>query len=346
VSSLTKRNSLQLNDIGWTNRMGFFWDMSQTNLQEMIKLPLKDANEVGADIPAVIEKLNDTEYYPELFANAYGDSEITEDRITDAISQFISSMVTFNSKRDKALSGEINFTQKEEEGMHIFEQTCGICHFEGVSFDLIGIDVFAFPFIFSNGLDKPGEGADQGMGEWMGEAFNGLFKIPTLRNIEKTGPYMHDGRFETLEEVVDFYSDEVEQTEWSMIPPPGFQFDDIQKENLVAFLKTFTDESFLTNPKWSDPFRDSNTSNIDELDFNNGILVSPNPFSNNTTIKFENDTNELIKIYLVNSSGQVVWKETTKGTEFQFQKDNLVPGMYFLDVVKSNKSTTVKVIAQ
>ena len=219
VSTPTKRNSMHLNDMAWTNNKSFFWDMSQTNLHEMIRLPLTDENEIGVDINEIKFKLASTSYYPELFAKAYGDGFIDEHRIVDALVHFISSMNTFNSKFDQESKNQFaGFSSEEIHGLELFGEFCSTCHSQGnhslfgeilVSEEVPLIEIM--PFIFNNGL--PEDPNDHGAGEW-NEAFNNLFKIPTLRNIELTGPYMHDGRFETLEEVVDHYSDGVVNNEW------------------------------------------------------------------------------------------------------------------------------------
>jgi len=229
VTENTTRNSMQLNDLGWTNRVGFFWDMSESDLKNMISLPLKNENEIGlTDIDQLIDKLNDTDYYPKLLENAFGDSENSEERISDALTQFISSMTTFNSKFDKSHLDESILSESEINGRDIFKQTCEFCHVDGNSFFFFE-GILDFPFIFNNGLS---ETADLGAGVVFGDKFNHLFKVPTLRNIVQTSPYMHDGRFDTLEEVIDHYSEDIEANVWTgeFIPEGGFQFTDTQKQ--------------------------------------------------------------------------------------------------------------------
>lgn len=136
---------------------------------------------------------------------------------------------------------------------------CSTCHSQGAH-TFFGEDVFIdgniveiFPFFFNNGLEENED--DIGVGEWI-PVFDHLFKVPSLRNIELTEPYMHDGQFTTLEEVLDHYSDGVIENEWTdfFIPSGGFQFSQGETTALLDFMKTFTDESFLIEVKWSDPF--------------------------------------------------------------------------------------------
>ncbi len=359
VSKDTRRNSMQLNDIGWTSNGFFFWDMSQTDLHEMIILPLKDENEIGADIDDVRIKLNATTYYPALFKNAFGDEEITESRIVDALVHFISSMNTFNSKFDQEASqGFPNFTDLELEGKELFTFTCANCHQEGsIGLGFLGIDpndpgsfvasdlLFEFPFFFTNGLPIDPNNDDLGAGEW-NNSLNHLFKIPTLRNIDKTAPYMHDGRFETLEDVVDFYSEGVEFIEWPpfFIPENGFKFTSREKSALVAFMKTLTDESFLTNEKWSDPFE--NSSNLIEEEELEGLLVMPNPMSNYAVIKFENPNNEISSVEVISSNGQLVHKEETTTNKIELDKLGFFPGNYFIYIKQGDKSSSQQLIVQ
>ncbi len=346
ISSLTKRNSMQLNDLGWSNTDGFFWDMSFSNLKDMIGLPLKDENEIGAVIEDVVVKMNATNYYPELFEKAYGSAEITEDKIVDAIANFISSMVTFNSRFDQeANKGFVGFTEQEMHGLELFKENCGTCHKEG-SFAFNQMDhsneiIFELPFLFTNGLEKNPE--DVGVGEWA-PGFDGLYKLPTMRNIAETGPYMHDGRFETLDDVLDFYSDDVVETDWSfLIPPGGFQFTDSEKSDIKAFLETLTDESFLTDVKWSDPFASIvNIGNTEVLE----VAISPNPMNSYAIIELDNPTNELVQVELYNEVGQLVKSDSFSGSTYQLDKNALVAGMYNVRLQSENKYKTIKLIVQ
>ena len=357
ISAPTKRNSLQLNDIGWSNNNSFFWDMSETDLHTMIRLPLTDDNEIGVDINDIADKLSLTTYYPLLFERAFGSSFINEERIVDALVQFIKSMNTFDSRFDQeASTGFDGFTEAERNGLKLFGGHCNNCHSQGSHSDLFGeIIIFSeneplggnnifleiFPFIFNNGL--PEDEDDKGAGEW-DEQFNNLFKIPTLRNIELTGPYMHDGRFSTLEEVLDHYSDGVEANEWSFfIPGNGFNFSNKEKSDLIAFLKTLTDDSFLTEEKWSDPFEAS--SNNKNPGFNN-LLVKPNPMDDRTVISFENDGNELVSVNVLSADGRLIEHFKTNSNNVHFDKADFNSGLYFIQLIMGDRRSTQKLVVR
>jgi len=346
VNSETRRNSMHLNDLGWSNADGFTWDMRETDLHEMIIIPLTDENEIGANIDDVKIKLEQTSYYPELFSNAYGDGEITEDRIVDALVQFITSMTTFNSRFDQQVVSDFSeFTEQEMLGLELFSLNCTTCHTQG-SHTIFGEDIFfeggiinELPFIFNNGL--PEDPDDAGAGEWS-ENLNNLFKVPTLRNIELTAPYMHDGRFSNLEEVIDHYSDEAIENEWTIfIPPGGFGFNDEEKEALLVFLETLTDDTFISNPRWSDPFANAlNNNNIAIQE----LKLAPNPTSDIATISFANDKNNLVSINILNSSGMLVKHDQFRGSEYQFEKGDFSPGMYTIQLIMGDQRSVQKLI--
>ena len=349
VNNPTKRNSMQLNDIGWTDNMSFFWDMSEGDLREMITLPLKDDNEIGADMNEVAMKLSATDYYPELFTKAFGTPLVNELKIIEALTQFMTSMTTFNSRFDKESEiGFENFTDEEFLGMELFSFACGECHIQGN-------DIFSFfalepqdlldmnPFVFTNGLPVLDGEDDLGAGSWA-EGYDRLFKIPTLRNIEVTGPYMHDGRFETLEEVVKFYSEEVEMNEWQLLlPEGGWGFLQEEQDALVAFLKTLTDETFLTDVKFSDPFDITNT--VEEETFDR-LVIKPNPMGDFSIIELDSAPNSKTQLSIINNQGQEILSDVIKGNTYQLNKANFGSGIYFLNFRQGNKSSTHKLIVQ
>ena len=321
--------------------------MKESDLHDMIVLPLTDENEIGANINDVRIKLEATEYYPDLFANAYGDSEITEERIVDALVQFIESMTTFNSKFDAGVKANfINFTDSERQGLEIFSENCSSCHqqgkhmiFEDIFFP--GNDIIFFmPFLFNNGLEEIGD--DVGAGEWQ-DGFDHLFKIPSLRNIELTGPYMHDGRFMTLEDVVDHYSDGVVPNEWTneFLPNEGFQYSDNEKSALVDFLKTLTDNTFTTNPKWSDPFADAVATN--ELTIES-VQLFPNPMVDKALIKFANPNNDIVSINVITQDGRLVKHDRIKTNQYELSKGDFHQGVYFVQLLIGDRKSTQKLI--
>jgi cytochrome c peroxidase len=216
---------------------------------------------MGQDLTKLMEVLAKDKQYPELFQKAFGDGKITQERTAKALAQFLRSMVSYQSKYDegraKAESARDdfeNFTVQENRGKALFLNNCASCHLPGQDAH------FIMTAPSNNGLDADHKGTDGGVGDI---TLNGRdldrFKSPSLRNVERTGPYMHDGRLDTLEKVIDHYSKEVK-------PHPNLapqlrrlrrplNFTDSEKAALVAFLKTLTDQKFLTDPKFSDPFQ-------------------------------------------------------------------------------------------
>ncbi len=350
INAETTRNSMHLNDIGWSNREGFFWDMRETDLFEMISLPLTDANEIGANMSDIEDKLSDTEYYPELFEKAFGDRRINEERIVDALVQFISSFTTFNSRFDQEAERNFEgFTASESNGQDLFSTNCGFCHTQGKSIveaffpdgEEISIIDF-FPFLLSNGL--PIDEDDKGVGEW-NSGFDNLFKLPSLRNIELTAPYMHDGRFATLDEVINHYSEEAVENEWSagFIPDGGFGFSENEKADLKAFLLTLTDDTFATQEKWSDPFKTRTLVEENEIQ---ELVIRPNPLVEQSLIDFSNPEEKLTSLNLYSSDGKLIEHQNTTGEQFEIRKSNYLPGVYFIQIIMDDKKTNRKLIVK
>jgi cytochrome c peroxidase len=277
----TKRNGMGLANLSYTilrgNRPGFFWDERAPTLEAQVLMPIQDDVEMGMELAELERKLQANSYYPALFDEAFGSPQVTSDRISKAVAQFMRSMDSFDSKFDRAAastSGEDyardfdDFTTEENLGKSLFisgaqqiaEIGCAHCHVP---------PTFGMPKSFNNGLDL--NYVDQGLGARdvpSNDPFtannNGKFKAPSLRNIALTAPYMHDGRFKTLEQVIDHYSSGVHPHENVTIAfaegeghneeTSGSHLTDRQKSALVAFLKTLTDNSLITDPRFSDPF--------------------------------------------------------------------------------------------
>ena len=199
---LTTRNSMGLSNARWYQRRAFFWDERAATLEDQVLQPIQNTTEMGMTLPALVTRLGAEPYYATLFTNAFGSPTVTSDLISRALAQFVRSIISTHSKYDLGVAANppfSNFTAEENQGRAIFNAPggCSACH---------GTDNFVpGPNIFNNGLEFPyvdlGRGGITGVG-----TDNGKFKVPSLRNIELTAPYMHDGRFATLEAVVDFYS--------------------------------------------------------------------------------------------------------------------------------------------
>lgn len=274
----TSRHSMTLINSRWYQRGRFFWDERAVSLEEQVLMPFQDSVEMGLNLQELDSIVSSHIYYPDLFANAFGDSTITTDRISKALAQFVRSIISFSSKYDTGRAQVAapganfpNFTTEENQGKQLFFRTipngggaCFACHTTEAF-------VSANPGPQNNGLDLVT--IDPGAGETFpnNPIFNARFKTSTLRNIELTAPYMHDGRFATLEEVIEHYNSGI-QAHPTLSPaltdangnPIRLNFSISQKSALLAFLKTLTDTTLATDIKFSDPF-------IDELTFQGNI---------------------------------------------------------------------------
>lgn len=265
---LTPRNSMGLINARFYANGKFFWDERAATLEEQTLLPIQDHIEMGMHLDTLIKKLNTITYYPDLFEKAFGNKAITSDRISKALSQFTRTIVSFNSKYDvgrasfpantpQRLLGDFsNFTTQENRGKEIFfaDTSCSICH---------GSEAFTGRIAANNGLDVVY--TDKGLGGISGNVNEiSKFKTPSLRNIELTAPYMHDGRLKTLEDVVEHYSSGIQShpnlsptlREGGMLngAPKRLNLSSADKAALVAFLKTLTDNSIAGEAKYSNPF--------------------------------------------------------------------------------------------
>ncbi len=261
---LTGRNSMGLTSNRYYLRRAYFWDERAATLEVQVLQPIQNAVEMGMTLPALEARLGAEPYYTDLFNQVFGTPAVTSNRISLALAQFVRSIISTQTKYDAGVPLNFsNFTAQENQGRQIFGGVgnCVACH---------GSDNFVpGNAINNNGLEFPfvdlGRGGITGLPQ-----DNGLFKVPSLRNIELTAPYMHDGRFATLEEVVEFYNSGVVDNPNLSPPlrnPPGspgagqprrLNLTVAQKAALVAFLKTFTDTSVTTGVKFSDPFNYGN----------------------------------------------------------------------------------------
>jgi len=255
-----KRSSMSLLDVGFFYK-GLFWDGRVTTLEEQALLPIEDPIELHNTWPNVIEKFRAHQIYPELFRKAFGiedDSEITKELAAKALAQFERTLVSSgNSKYDKVEDGRDIFTDEELMGFEIYfkEGKTGLP--DGQCFHCHDVPLFTNNDFVNNGLDEAmdySDFVDQGRGEVLGiSEKNGTFRIPSLRNIEHTAPYMHDGRFNTLEEVLDHYTTGGKQSLGKDGLIDSIFLDTEQKAAVVAFLKTLSDEDFLNNPAYENP---------------------------------------------------------------------------------------------
>ncbi|RYD35658.1 MAG: hypothetical protein EOP87_06985 [Verrucomicrobiaceae bacterium] len=246
---LTKRNSISLQHVrSYVTGGGFFWDGRTTSLESAVIEPISYADEMGLPMNVLLGKIAAEPYYRELFSSAYPSQAPTAARVGEALADFIESTVSFRSKYDVQAAFQFgNFSSQEKQGMEIFSTHCASCH---------PLGTFTSGGFANNGLDL--QSVDKGRGGLKGlEADEGLFRIPSLRQVGLTAPYMHDGRFATLREVIEFYDHKVKDHPKLSKPlttkPLGLRED--QKLALEKFLQTLTDTSALADPAYSDPFR-------------------------------------------------------------------------------------------
>ncbi len=344
MDNVTTRNSMVLNDISWQLGSGFFWDFRSSDIEDAVLQPILAAHELGKNMPDLLAKLEAAEEYGPLFEAAYGTSEINESRLANALSQFILSMNSFESRYDEQVSENFaGFTPSELSGKELFELNCAFCH---ITPHFGTLDPFQFFIPGNNGLDS--EFTDLGMGEWTGDpSLYGFFKSPTLRNIEVSGPYMHDGRFETLEDVIDFYSEGVQDNEnsffnWSMGEGfTGFGFTDTQKEDLINFLHTLTDHALLTDDKWSNPWNEILGTNPIQLE---GVNVYPNPVEDIVYVEIENPNGANYDISIFDISGKLLRTFNTTDNILEIPRGNSPVGIYELVASNGKQQKTFKLV--
>jgi cytochrome c peroxidase len=249
------RNAMPIFNLAW--KKSFFWDGSAASLREQVLMPIENPVEMHETLTNAAAKLARTEVYPELFRRAFGTRQITGELMARALEQFVLAQVSFNSKFDHALDGKEALTEEEKRGFELFMTEYDPRHGQ------LGADCFhchGGPFFTTHGFANNGlDSAFKDVGRFAvtkNEADDGKFSVPSLRNVELTGPYMHDGRFKTLEEVVEQYSAGMKRSatldpNLAKHPDGGVPLTAADKKSLVAFLKTLTDES-LKKPEKCD----------------------------------------------------------------------------------------------
>ncbi|MFT5199880.1 MAG: cytochrome c peroxidase [Planctomycetota bacterium] len=266
---LTGRHSMGLSNARFYDQGHFFWDERAATLEDQVLMPLQDSVEMGMTLPLVVERIEQRDFYAPLFTEAFGDATVTTGRASRALAQFVRSVVSYQSRYDqgRALVGNPtqnfpNFTAQENLGKNLFTAPpqnggfgCASCHTGEAQLNRA-------QGATNNGLIN-NAAADQGVFHATGNtADRGKFKVPSLRNIAVTAPYMHDGRFSTLQEVLGFYSTGI-QNHPNLDPvlrapgggqPIRFNMSPGEINALVAFFDTLTDTTMLNDPKFSDPF--------------------------------------------------------------------------------------------
>ncbi len=237
------RNSLSLMNLAWSK--SFMWDGGVNHLDVQPIAPITSKVEMDETLENVVEKLQKSEKYQILFEKAFGDSKITGQRLLKALSQFELLLVSSNSKYDKVMRNEEEYTEQEQKGYHLFKTHCASCHNE---------PLFTSEKFENNGLTIDTTLNDIGRMKFTNKPEDYLrFKVPTLRNVQFTFPYMHDGRFKTLTEVIKHYNSLGNSKNISKQLSKPMNLSDNDRVDLVAFLKTLTDTEFLFNKRFSYP---------------------------------------------------------------------------------------------
>ena len=259
------RNTMSLANLLWVRRL--FWDGRANSLEDQALIPLTQAHEMGQAMDVSVKNLQALPAYRRLFTAAFGSDNITEKAVVKALAQFERTLISADSKYDRYLQGKYSPTASEKAGMALFFANpdpakgvrgagCGHCHGGPKTF----VELF-----HNNGLDSIA--ADKGRQPITGQPFDeGRFRVPTLRNIALTAPYMHDGRFATLEEVVDHYNSGLKSSAMLSVflkeasneaGGKSLRLTVQERADVVAFLRMLTDSTFITNPLFSDPFTKS-----------------------------------------------------------------------------------------
>jgi len=264
---LTRRHSMSIINARFYQPGRFFADQRAQTLETQVLMPFVDPVEMGLDLPTLVSIVDDLDYYDPLFTDAFGDDKVTTDRISKSLAQFVRSMVSFNADYDKGrvevdspLDPFPNFSDQQNLGKDLFFATgpeigsCASCHVSEAF-------ILGPQGARNNGLDEQST-VDGGTAETTGRLEDvGAFKVASLRNVELSPPYMHDGRFATLEQVVDHYSTGVQDHD-ALSPelrgpdgPLRRNFSPDESAALVAFLRTLTDREIGTDLRFTNPFR-------------------------------------------------------------------------------------------
>jgi cytochrome c peroxidase len=242
------RNSPAVQNMAWNP--DFMWDGGVNHLEIMPVAPITNPVEMNETMKNVVKKLNQDAGYRLRFKEVFGVDSIDDQKLLFAMAQFMTSMISADSKYDFAVRGErnVSLSKTELEGKQLFEAKCASCHAGAL---------FTDHSFRNNGLSLT---SDSGRAHITGLSSDRYkFRVPSLRNVELTRPYMHDGRFKTLKQVLDHYDNGVQTTQ-NLDPIltqngyTGIELSEEEKEKLITFLKTLSDETFISNPKFSDPF--------------------------------------------------------------------------------------------
>lgn len=243
---LGSRNSPTLTNLAWSS--SFNWDGGIFDLDLFPISPITNPVEMDESLTNVLDKLRAHPEYPALFKEAFGTEEINTGRVMKALSQFTVMLVSDQSKYDQVKRGNASFTEAEAAGYALFQSNCNTCHKE---------PLFTDHSFRDNGIGIGPNGDSGRMVISLHAADRYKFKVPTLRNLAYTAPYMHDGRMRNLDVVLEHYVSRVQNTpnldpQLQLNDKPGIPLTPVQQSQLMAFLKTLNDSSFVTNPLFAE----------------------------------------------------------------------------------------------
>ena len=236
------RNAPALMNLAWST--SFMWDGGVNHIEVQPLVPLTSEHEMGETMANIVVKLNRNAFYLKKFKEAFDVDKITDQNLLHALAQFTSMLVSSNAKYDQVLAGKSSFTSQEQQGYTLFKLKCANCHTEPLFTDYSYRNSGLESTIIDIGREKVTQDPND----------KGKFKVPTLRNIEITYPYMHDGRFFNLEQVLAFKSSGIQDS--PTLDPSlknGLNLSKEEQQAIIAFLKTLTDYSFIGNAKYAEP---------------------------------------------------------------------------------------------
>lgn len=243
-NSFTQRNAPPLFNLAWMT--AYQWDGGVNHIEVQPLSPLTAPNEMAESIDSIIIKIKKDTAYQRMFKAAFGTNEINSQRMLKALAQFTGMIISSNSKYDKVKRGEASFTYVEETGYKIFKEKCNSCHTE---------PLFTNNEYRNNGLPLNSLLNDYGRMKITRDKKDSLkFKVPSLRNVSLTYPYMHDGRFFSLGQVIDHYRTgiQVDQPNLDTSLKKRIPLSNYDKQNLIYFLLTLTDTALTHNPRYSE----------------------------------------------------------------------------------------------
>ena len=248
-NNFTKRNAPALFNLAWVKEL--HWDGGINHIEVQPLAPITDTSEMAETIENVIRKISADTAYKKMFKEAFGDPLINSQRMLKALAQFAGSIQSYNAKYDKVKRGEDSFTISEKYGYNVFKAKCNTCHKE---------PLFTDNSFRNNGLSSNKNPTDIGRMGITGKQGDSLkFKVPSLRNITKTTPYMHDGRLYTLSQVIEHYRNKInnQQPTIDSILQNKIVISNQEKIDLLSFLYTLTDWELTGNKRYADPQGDN-----------------------------------------------------------------------------------------